>query len=89
MMTAAIFIKDAMGIVKPTPVETFTFQGEQSLKDHLHALQKGYCADSSDRVSVKEMTIKNGKRVVYAESDADFFHIAYIGMKLKQQVTVS
>lgn len=87
-MTAAIFLRDAVGPMKPKAVETFTYSEENELKDRLRELQKGYCEVGDDRPKIKK-GVRNGRNVIWAFTDcSDFFYIAYVGMRLKIEQTI-
>lgn len=87
-MNAAIFIKDRTGQEKSVPVENFEFDIDKGLDDvkmKLIELQFGYCEGPGDRPRVKVQEIKKGNKIIqciYAESEADFFHIAFLGHKI-------
>lgn len=91
-MTAAIFLKDRVGVERPKAVENFTFDidkdGLNTVKARLLELQKGYCEGANDKPKIGMHEIKNektGKKIktIYAESEVDFFYIAYLGMIVK------
>lgn len=88
MKTAAIYCKDRIREQKPKAIETFSFEDEKELTARLKELQKGYCEGANDRPSIGRASFPHkltGKiiKLIYAESQADFFHVAYIGMRLK------
>src|SRR5579859_993664 len=92
-MTAAIYLKDRTGSMKGVPVENFSFNIDtdklNTVKTRLRELQKGYCEGSVDRPRIGAIEIpREGKKpikTIYAESEADFFYIAYLGMKIKDE----
>lgn len=91
-MTAAIFLKDRIGTTKSEPIENFEFDIDKdqlkTVKERLLELQRRYCEGPNDRprIGMKELVNKKtGKtiKIIYAESEVDFFYIAYLGMKIK------
>lgn len=91
-MTAAIFLKDRIGVIKSLPIENFEFDIDKdqlkTVKKRLIELQRGYCEGPNDRprIGMKELeNKKTGKSIktIYAESEVDFYYIAYLGMKIK------
>ncbi len=92
-MIAAIFLKDRMNMKESKPIENFTFDvlkdGIEPVKTRLKKLQSGYCekGDSKPKIRLAEVDSKKtpGKKIkiIYAESEADFFYVAYLATNIK------
>lgn len=91
-MYAAIFLKDRTGIESSTPIENFKFDidtdGLKTVKARLKELQSGYCEGKGDKpkigMSETNSKVTPGKKIklIYAESEVDFFYIAYLAMTI-------
>lgn len=90
-MTAAIFLRDRVGVDKPQAIENFQFDidkdGLKTVQAKLLELQKGYCEGSEKpKIGMAELqNPKTGKKIktIYAESEVDYYYIAYLGMTIK------
>jgi hypothetical protein len=91
-MTAAIFLKDAINPRKGIPVENFPFDINEdkleTVKARLIELQKGYCEGAVDRPRIIPQTVvtTDGKKIksLAAVSQANFYYVAFLGMKIKE-----